>query len=116
MENVCIPGEKWASVNLDYALHASVRSFRIVYLTKSILNTTFHSLAAVYLMKPCIDNSALVYFGVQSAGTMKMTSTVTKPDIDAFAGRSPQDGSQWFQFDQNEEAVGYFLVRIHCQL
>ncbi|XP_078610876.1 uncharacterized protein LOC144881585 [Branchiostoma floridae x Branchiostoma japonicum] len=62
MDDVCIPAEKWASVNLEYSLHAS------------------------------------------SAGTMKMTSTVTKPDIDAFAGRSPQDGSQWFQFDQNEEA------------
>ncbi|XP_035695383.1 uncharacterized protein LOC118429110 [Branchiostoma floridae] len=62
MDDICIPGEKWASVNLEYALYAS------------------------------------------SAGTMKVTSTVTKPDIDAFAGRSPQDGSQWFQFDQDEEA------------
>ncbi|CAH1273220.1 TNC [Branchiostoma lanceolatum] len=62
MDDVCIPGEKWASVSMEYALHAS------------------------------------------SAGSMKMASTVTKPDIDASAGRSPQDGSQWFQFDQNEEA------------
>ncbi|XP_078611887.1 uncharacterized protein LOC144882156 isoform X2 [Branchiostoma floridae x Branchiostoma japonicum] len=62
MDDVCIPGAKWASVNLEYALHAS------------------------------------------SAGNMKMTSTVTKTDINAFAGRSPQDGSQWFQFDQDEEA------------
>ncbi|XP_078611889.1 uncharacterized protein LOC144882157 isoform X2 [Branchiostoma floridae x Branchiostoma japonicum] len=62
MDDICIPGEKWASVNLDYALYAS------------------------------------------SAGTMKMTGKVTKPDIDAFGGWAPQDGSQWFQFKQDEEA------------
>ncbi|XP_078691930.1 uncharacterized protein LOC144922161 [Branchiostoma floridae x Branchiostoma belcheri] len=62
MDDVCIPGEKWASVSLEYALYAS------------------------------------------SAGTLKMSGTVSKPDIDAFAGWSPQDGSRWFQFDQNEEA------------
>ncbi|XP_035694471.1 protein bark beetle-like [Branchiostoma floridae] len=61
MDGICIPGEKWASVNLEYALYAS------------------------------------------SAGTMKMTGKVTKPDINAFAGWAPQDGSQWFQFNQNEE-------------
>ncbi|KAI8494760.1 hypothetical protein Bbelb_273650 [Branchiostoma belcheri] len=62
VDDVCIPGEKWASVSLEYALDAS------------------------------------------SAGTVKMSGTVSKPDIDAFAGWSPQDGSRWFQFDQNEEA------------
>ncbi|XP_019614637.1 PREDICTED: uncharacterized protein LOC109462526 [Branchiostoma belcheri] len=40
----------------------------------------------------------------EGPGSIQMSSTVTKPDIDGGGSWQPQKGSQMFEFDQNEES------------
>ncbi|XP_019634589.1 PREDICTED: uncharacterized protein LOC109477683 [Branchiostoma belcheri] len=40
----------------------------------------------------------------EGPGSIQMSSTVTKPDIDGGGSWQPQEGSQMFEFDQNEES------------
>ncbi|KAI8487041.1 hypothetical protein Bbelb_353010, partial [Branchiostoma belcheri] len=40
----------------------------------------------------------------EGPGSIQMSSTVTKPDIDGGGSWKPQEGSQMFEFDQNKES------------
>ncbi|XP_019620139.1 PREDICTED: uncharacterized protein LOC109466754 [Branchiostoma belcheri] len=46
-------------------------------------------------------------------GSIQMSSTVVKPDIDGGGSWQPQEGSQWFSFDQNEESDSADIVISH---
>ncbi|KAI8506513.1 hypothetical protein Bbelb_159400, partial [Branchiostoma belcheri] len=40
----------------------------------------------------------------EGPGSIQMSSTVVKPDIDGGGSWQPQEGGQWFSFDENEES------------
>ncbi|XP_019646646.1 PREDICTED: uncharacterized protein LOC109487118 [Branchiostoma belcheri] len=55
-----------------------------------------------------IDTSYEIY--AEGPGSIQMSSTVVKPDIDGGGSWQPQEGGRWFSFDQNEESDSADIV------
>ncbi|XP_019614633.1 PREDICTED: uncharacterized protein LOC109462522 [Branchiostoma belcheri] len=55
-----------------------------------------------------IDTSYEIY--AEGPGSIQMSSTVVKPNIDGGGSWQPQEGAQWFSFDLNEESGSANIV------